>query len=744
MSSVFASPALHVVLAVASVLLVPFTAGCHRPPKQSAERDGRLSLDGASGSEWVLEPEVGVWDVSAMGWSADGARLALAERSVVHVVEGTGYREVLRIKTATPRISAVAFSPDAGTLATSGSDHETVLWDLRSGHEKGKVEIAHRAEDRSMETLLFSPDGAFLAGRAWDSPHVDVWTVGVAGSARKLDMIWRDRPFLGLRATGGDPGAHQQMLAFSPDGARLLGVADQALVAWNLDTVATDISQVFEMVVGGGRGVHGGTNDAFHSIAFHPQGTSAAAGTESGRIVWWNLTRGKVLRSVGTEQANPLLGFSRDGQRLAAVSVDGAVRTFAAAVLAPLASYEAIVARADAVALDPDARRAAVAAAGALLIRDTVTGQLTEAIHPARPLSAVGVDGTASRIALGTAGGEIAVVTVRTGALRWLKGHSDEVRALALSDDGRWLASGAADATARIWDLDAAANGARILPQTKSVNAVAVSADGKTVATAGDEGVVHLWDIAAARQVASLEGNGCPILTVRFSPRSTLLAANTTDGALLTWDANTHVPRFRVGARPVCSGELRGSSGTLGFTRDGKWIVYVGHEEKLKLLNIDTTQATTLATQDMVAAVTSVAVSPSDGLVVAATVDGIYGWRLPDGRQLAKLAVTTPNDVNAIALSGDGRFLFGVGRHGLLSVWAVNPATAALTLRLTLTTIDEESGFVKAADSGRVEWLGTKAVPAHCLMNEQVYPRQVCEGRATTTGLLRTTLILRP
>jgi WD40 repeat protein len=147
------------------------------------------------------------------------------------------------------------------------------------------------------------------------------------------------------------------------------------------------------------------------------------------------------------------------------------------------------------------------------------------------------------------------------------------------------------------------------------------------------------------------------------------------------------------------------------------------------LLNIDTTQTSTLATEDVVGVVTSVAVSPRDDLVVGATTDGIYGWRLPDGRPLAKLAITARNDLNAIVFGGDGRFLFSAGRHGLLSVWAVNPAS-----------IDAESGFVKAADSGRVEWLGTKAVPAHCLMNEQLYPRQACEGQTTTTGLLRATL----
>lgn len=34
------------------------------------------------------------------------------------------------------------------------------------------------------------------------------------------------------------------------------------------------------------------------------------------------------------------------------------------------------------------------------------------------------------------------------------KGHEDEVTSLSLSNDGKYLASGANDLTVRIWDLD--------------------------------------------------------------------------------------------------------------------------------------------------------------------------------------------------------------------------------------------------------------------------------------------------
>ncbi len=36
---------------------------------------------------------------------------------------------------------------------------------------------------------------------------------------------------------------------------------------------------------------------------------------------------------------------------------------------------------------------------------------------------------------------------------RVLKGHTDEIRSLAISPDRRWLVTGSDDKTARLWDL---------------------------------------------------------------------------------------------------------------------------------------------------------------------------------------------------------------------------------------------------------------------------------------------------
>jgi serine/threonine protein kinase len=73
--------------------------------------------------------------------------------------------------------------------------------------------------------------------------------------------------------------------------------------------------------------------------------------------------------------------------------------------------------------------------------------------------------------------------------------------------------------------------------QAHLIDGMAVSKDGRFLASVGDDGVAHVWATADALEVATLVGHGGPILSAAFTPDGTRLATGgREDHSIHLWD----------------------------------------------------------------------------------------------------------------------------------------------------------------------------------------------------------------
>ncbi|MFJ5560432.1 AAA family ATPase [Streptomyces sp. NPDC093250] len=120
-----------------------------------------------------------------------------------------------------------------------------------------------------------------------------------------------------------------------------------------------------------------------------------------------------------------------------------------------------------------------------------------------------------------------------------LDGHTDTVRDIAWSADGRMLATASRDGTARVYDARSG-RPVLVLPSDGAmVESVAWSPDSAQVTTAGRDHVVRVWDAVSGEPVRLLTGAGDIGRQVAWSPDGLHIAATFKDRVVRVWEART-------------------------------------------------------------------------------------------------------------------------------------------------------------------------------------------------------------
>jgi RNA polymerase sigma factor (sigma-70 family) len=239
--------------------------------------------------------------------------------------------------------------------------------------------------------------------------------------------------------------------------------------------------------------------------------------------------------------------------------------------------------------------------------------------------------------------------------------HERKVLSLALSGSGRLLATGGNEGNVKLWDVAGGRLKATFEGHTDQVTSVAVSGDGTLVASASDDRTVKLWDVAGGRVKAIFKGHTGKATAVAMSGDGKLVASGGDDKTVRLWDVATGRPKATL------EGHTDKVTG-LALSRDGKLLVSASEDGTVRLWDVATgrEKATFKGHADEV---TAVAISGDGRLVASAGGDRtVKLWDTVTGREKATLEGHT-DKVTSVALSGDGKVLVSGSRDRTVRLW---------------------------------------------------------------------------
>ncbi|KAK0249913.1 hypothetical protein LTS09_014936 [Friedmanniomyces endolithicus] len=455
----------------------------------SGSEDCTLVWDVATGEEMQkYEHET---DVSGVAFSQDGNTLALYSGNSI-VLRDTATSEVTQRLIGHHRnVTAAAFSPDNKTVLSTSKDSTLRLWDVATGKEMQKQELALSVEESLERSLVFSFDNKTIAYGSGGQIVIRNAATGV----EKQKLV-------------GHTGVITAV-AFLLDGRTLVsGSGDMTVRLWDIET-----GEEKQKLIKHTKGVS--------CVACSSDSRTIASGSVDLTVKLWDARTG-IQKHSFTGHSSPIyaITFSTDGKTIASGSGDTTVRLW-----------------------------------DALMSVETQKLEGPELSDPSlnSPISAMCVSLDGQMIASGSLEGTIRLWDGATGeeTQKPIVTGTRRITAVDLSPDREILASGSMDGafglsdpqlgTTRLWDADTGEEIDEVFdamrsPERCKVDVIKISPDSKTIllATRRDYATIRMWDVATEKvtqrfQLSSTEYIEKGILheyltAVAFSPDSKTVA----------------------------------------------------------------------------------------------------------------------------------------------------------------------------------------------------------------------------
>ena len=247
-----------------------------------------------------------------------------------------------------------------------------------------------------------------------------------------------------------------------------------------------------------------------------------------------------------------------------------------------------------------------------------------------------------------------------------LTGHSDWVRALAISPDGQTLASASFDKTIKLWQLSTGQLTHTCSEHSKGVLCVAISPDGQTLGSGSFDETIKLWRLDTGKLIHTLTGHTGSVRSLAISPNNQLLISGSFDKTIKLWELETgRLLGTLTNTEPVSA---------IALTADGQTLASGGVDGIITLWQLSAPDASVepalrCTLTGNFSSVCSLAISPDSQLLAAGCTDGnVKLWQLDTVEPLNILQCHL-GPVMSVVFSSEAQTLYSGGADGTIKIY---------------------------------------------------------------------------
>ena len=510
--------------------------------------------------------------VDRMRFSKDGSRLIVSnDRSRLSIWDYSTRHNLIDLIPNPSNLFGGLFwvlSPDGTKLVTSNEGQPFQLWDTRTWQLMKSFSVPPEIGTPPPGPAIYTPDGRPLClikrGKLFE-----LWDLAARRSVVQFDPQ-SDDP---LAAQPFNPVGH----LLSSDGTRYyLPTGDFRIRVWDFKRGGKPI-QVLT-----GHEYHVETPELSHD------GKLLASGSNDRTLRLWDTETGKLLVTVKNESQTFAPVFSSDDKYLAAVSMRALITKVWD--VQNLLSFNPTIDNIQTFGLLPNGKMLTFNESDGLQLRDLQSGRnllryTNVSFKTCRSYDCARASDDGSLIAVansfqsGNLGSIVLWESLTGKVLAELAGHSSPVSAIAISADGKLVASsGDADGSIKLWSTETRQE-LTTLRGSLGILSLDFSPDKRRIVSSGRDNSIRVWDVESGKELFNLGNRSSWTLKVRFSPDGKMFASTDMGFTIKLWDSETGklVQTLKGHANTIYS---------LAFSPDGKRLATGSDDKTIRIWDL--------------------------------------------------------------------------------------------------------------------------------------------------------------